>query len=145
MEPFICRFSDIKMWNPLPLDSTILRGGIVYPQIQWYQSTVILRNMKTNTGEDGPGWRSRYSDLLRTGRSGNRILVGASFSALNQTDPGTHPTSSTVGTGSLSRKKKGEAWFYYQPRLVQRLKKEESYIYSPSALSWLVLGWNLPF
>ena len=36
---------------------------------------------------------------LRAGRSVDRILVGASFSAPVQTGPGAHPASSTMGTG----------------------------------------------
>jgi len=38
-----------------------------------------------------------YSDWLRAGRSGDRILVGASFSASVQTGPGAHPASCTMG------------------------------------------------
>jgi hypothetical protein len=45
----------------------------------------------------------QYSDLLWAGQSGDWILVGAKFSALIQTDPGAHPASCTVGTGSFPR------------------------------------------
>ena len=48
----------------------------------------------------GPGERSRYRDSLRVGRSGDRVPVGARFSALIQTGPGAHPASCTMGTGS---------------------------------------------
>ena len=50
------------------------------------------------------GWKllSRYSDLLRVRRSGDRIPVWASFSSPVQTSPGAHPASCTMCTGSPS-------------------------------------------
>ena len=57
----------------------------------------------------GPGWLSRYSDSLRTGRSGDRIPVGASFSAPIQTGLGAHPASCKTGTGSFPWVKAAEA------------------------------------
>ena len=36
---------------------------------------------------------NRYSDVLRAGRSGNRIPVQARYSAPVQTGPGAHPAS----------------------------------------------------
>jgi len=50
---------------------------------------------------DGPGYLSRYWDSLWDGRSGDRIPVGARFSAPVQTCPGVHPASYTLGTGSF--------------------------------------------
>jgi len=44
--------------------------------------------------------------LLRVGRSGDRILVRAKFSAPAQNDRGAHPVSYTVDTGSLLRVKR---------------------------------------
>ena len=45
------------------------------------------------------GQLSRYSEWLRAGRSGDRIRVGARFSALVQTGHEFHPASCTMGTG----------------------------------------------
>jgi hypothetical protein len=42
-----------------------------------------------------------FTDWLRTGRSGVRILVGTRFFAHVQTVPGTHPAYCTMGTGSF--------------------------------------------
>jgi len=44
---------------------------------------------------------SRCSDSLRAGRSGGRIPVGAKFSAPVQIDPGVHPASCKMVTGSF--------------------------------------------
>ena len=47
------------------------------------------------------------SDWLWAGLSGDRIPVGARFSAPVQTGPGAHPASCTMGTGSLPGVKSG--------------------------------------
>jgi hypothetical protein len=53
----------------------------------------------------GPGELSRYNDMLQTGRSDDRIPVGAGFSNV-QTDSRAHPTSCTMGNGSFPRVKR---------------------------------------
>ena len=49
-----------------------------------------------------PRQLSRHSDSLRAGRSGDRILVVARFSASLQSDPEAHSASCTIGTASPS-------------------------------------------
>jgi len=72
-----------------------------------YCSTIFLMLIKvlyiylTPSFHQWTGQRSRYSDWLQAGRSGDQILVGARFSAPVQTGPGAHPASCTMGTGSF--------------------------------------------
>ena len=53
----------------------------------------------------GSGYTAR--NWLRAGRAGDRISVGARFSAPVQTGPGAHPASCTIGTGSFPGVKSG--------------------------------------
>ena len=72
----------------------------------------------THYGLDGPGIESRR----------------ARFSAFVQTGPGAHPTLYTMGTGSLSRgwRCRGVSLTTH-PHLAPRLKKQYSYICTPSS------------
>jgi hypothetical protein len=64
-------------------------------------------------------------DWLRAGRSGDRIPVGARFSAHVQTVPGAHPASCTMGTGSFPGVESGRGvTLTSHPLLVPRSKKQ---------------------
>jgi hypothetical protein len=75
----------------------------------------------------GAGERSRYSDWLRAGRSGDRIPVRARFSAPVQTGPGAHTTSCKMGTVSLPGVESGRGvTLTPHPILVPRSRKKSN-------------------
>jgi len=84
------------------------------------------------------------SESLRAGRSGDRIPVGARFSAPVQTGPGVHPASYTRGALSFPRVKRPGRGVETHPSSAKFKEKVELYLYSTSGPSWPVLGWNLP-
>jgi len=89
----------------------------------------------------GPGGLSRYGDSLRTGLSGDRIPLGARFSAPVQTDPGTHSASYKMGSGSyLGVKRLGRGVDHPPPSSAEVKERVELYIYSPSGSSCPVTG-----
>jgi len=97
--------------------------------------------MENNCVLYGQGERIRFSDSLRAGRSGDRIPVEARFSAPVQTGPGAHPASSTVGTGSFPGVKRSGRGVDHSPAPSAEVKERvELYLYSPTKLSWPVLG-----
>ena len=71
---------------------------------------------------------------LRAGRSGDRIPVGARFSAPVQTGPGVPPSSYTMGTWSFPGLKRPWRGVDHPPRLAPRLKTEQSYTSPPPGL-----------
>ena len=87
-----------------------------------------------------PGQLSRYSYSLGAGRSGDRIQVEARFSAHVQTDPGAHPASYTMGTGTFPGVKRPGCGVDHPPPSSAEIKERaELYIYSPSRPLWPVL------
>ena len=88
----------------------------------------------------GPGQRSRYSHSLRAGQSGDQIPVEARFSATDQTSPGAHPASYTVGIANFAGGKATRAW-RWPPTPIQR---RELCLYSLSGPSWPVPRQPLP-
>ena len=63
--------------------------------IVYYYMQDIYNNMWARVAQS-------VSDSLLAGRSGDRVPVGARFSAAVQEGPGAHPASYKMGTGSLS-------------------------------------------
>jgi hypothetical protein len=89
----------------------------------------------------GPGWLSRYRDSLRAGRSGDGIPVGGEIFRPVQTDPGTHPTSNTMGTRYFRGvKRPGRGADQPHPSSADVKERVELYLYSTSGPSWPVIG-----
>ena len=77
------------------------------------------------------------------GRSGDRIPVGTRFSTPVQTDPGPHPASHKMDTGSFPGVKRAGRGVDHQPPSSTEVKERvELYLYSPSRPSLPVLGWT---
>ena len=92
------------------------------------------------------GWvSSRYSACLRAGRSRDRILVGARYSAPVHTGRVAHPVSYTMGTASFLWVKTGEHGTDHPSLSKAKIKESvELYIHLHSRLLWPVLGWTVP-
>jgi len=79
--------------------------------------------------------------MLRAGWSGDRLPVGARFSAPVQTGPGAHPASYTMGTGSFPGVKWPGRGVDHPPTSSAEVKvRVELYLYTPSGPSWPVVG-----
>jgi hypothetical protein len=78
-------------------------------------------------------YRSRYSVLLRAGRSGDQIPVGAKFSAPVQTGPGAYPASCTMGTGSFPGVKRPGRGVDHPPSSSAKVK-ERVQLYTSTSL-----------
>jgi hypothetical protein len=101
------------------------------------------QNMKYNITQATrePGQFSRYSDSLRTGRSGDRIPAGGErFSARTQTDNVAHLPSYTMGTGYFPGVKRPGRGADDPPTFSAKVKERVVLcLYSPSGHPWLVL------
>ena len=86
-----------------------------------------------------------YSDLLRAGRSGDRIPGRAIFSSPVQAGPGARPVSYTMGTVSFSGVKRwGRGVDHRHPSRAEVKERVELNLYFPSGSLWPVLGWTSP-
>jgi len=83
---------------------------------------------------------------LWAGRSGDRILVEARFSAPVQAGPRAHPASYIMGTGPFLGVKRPRRGVDHPATYSAEVKEIlELYLYSPSGTSWTVLGRTLSF
>jgi len=84
---------------------------------------------------------SLYSDSLRARRSGDRIPVGARFSAPVQTGSEAHSASYAMDTGcSPGVKRPGRGLDHTSLSSAEDKERVQLYLYSPSGSSWPVLG-----
>ena len=83
----------------------------------------------------------RYSDLLRTGVSNDRIPVWAIFSAPVQIDLGALSASCSIGTGTIPLDKAARALHWPPSRSSAEVKDRlELQRYYPCVSSWPVVG-----
>ena len=86
-----------------------------------------------------PGSSVGIATELRAGRSGDRIKVGARFSAPVQTDSGAHPASRTMGTGFFPGVKCGRGvTLTHHPLLVPWSRKSRAIPLLPLWAVWPV-------
>jgi hypothetical protein len=109
------------------------------------QIWVLCTSIRVLVYKCGPG-SCRYSDLLRAGRTGDRIPMGARFFAHVQTDPGGHPASCTMGTEDFPGVKPPERGADHPPPPSTEVENEYSCT-STLLLGplWPVIGWRLTF
>jgi hypothetical protein len=82
------------------------------------------------------GWLSRYSDYSKGWTVRDRIPVTATFSAPFQTDPGSHPASCTMCTGSFPGvKRPGRGVDHPPPSSAEVKERVGLYLYSSSSTS----------
>ena len=84
------------------------------------------------SSKEGQGGSVGIATCYGLDDNGDRIPVGARFSACIQTGFGAHPASCAVGTGSLYPGLSGQGVaLTTHLHLAQRLKKEKSYAFIP--------------
>jgi hypothetical protein len=117
----MCTDTQRDLYRVCLLMTLFLRGKFQNTRKSFTHSTPVF---KKHIPTLWAGQRSRYSDWLRAGRSGDRIPVRTRFSAPVQTSPGAHPASCTMGTGPFQGVKSGQGvTLTHHPLLVQWPRK----------------------
>ena len=93
--------------------------------------------------QNGPWQHIRYSNSLHARWSKVQIPVGMRFSAHFQTSPVAHKASYSGSFLGVMRMRGGIN--HLPPPSTKVKERIQLYIYSPSGLSWPVLGWSLLF
>ena len=94
--------------------------------------TALFRLHLINLNESPTPTPDFLGDSVRTGRSVDRIPVGARFSASVQTGPGFYPAYYTMGTGYFPGVKRLGLGVDHPPHLAPRFMKKYSYTTTPS-------------
>ena len=117
----------------------VRKRQITLGQFSLYFKTLILNRY-------GPRYRSRYSDSLRAGRSGDRIpMGGGEILRTRPYWPWGPPSLLYNGYRVFPGGKAAGAWRWLStPSNAEVREGEDLYLYSPSGPSWPVLGWTLP-
>ena len=87
-------------------------------------------------------FESIAQSVLRAGLSGDRIPVGARYSAPVQTGLGVHPAPCAIGTEFFPEAKRPGRW-PTTPSSVEVKERVGLYLDSPCVPLWPVLGWSL--
>ena len=133
-----CTVRDYRYSFTLSLTAALDGGGWSHPRPNVFTPRIdpVLTGrdssvgIATGYGLDGPVIESRR---------------GARFSTPVQTDPGAHPASCTMGTGSFPGvKRPGRGADHPPPSKCRCHERVELYLYSPSGLQWPVIGRTLP-
>jgi len=105
------------------------KAAVVSPEMSKVRACIFRRKCPSGAALI-TGSSSQRSDLPRAGQSGYWILVEARFSASVHTNPGVHPDSCTMPTGSFQREKRGCSINHPSPSSA-KVKERVEYISTP--------------
>jgi hypothetical protein len=135
LKPAICKIPEQAYFQVLKFPTRVIHLYVSSAHLSArYQRTLWATDSSVGT-----------ATTLRTGRSTDRIPVRVRFSAHVQASLG--PTQPPLYNGYrvFPWCKAARTWHWAPTPFIAKVKERvELYIYSPSGLSWAVLGWPLP-